>query len=56
MTEDLRQLVWSRAASTCECLTPVGRTTIVVLRINLRDRIEHRRLLIAAGLLRVGQA
>lgn len=31
-------------------LTPIGRTTIEVLRINLPDRIEHRRLLILAGL------
>ena len=28
-------------------LTAVGRTTIDVLRINERDRVEHRRLLIA---------
>ena len=32
--------------------TPVGRATIVVLRINLPERIEHRRLLIRAGLFR----
>ena len=31
-------------------LTPVGRTTITVLRINQPDRIEHRRLLIASEL------
>ncbi len=31
-------------------LTPIGRTTIEVLRIHLPDRIEHRRLLILAGL------
>ena len=30
-------------------LTPVGRTTIDVLRINLPERTEHRRLLIASG-------
>lgn len=30
-------------------LTPVGRTTISVLRINLPERVEHRRLLMAAG-------
>lgn len=29
--------------------TPIGRTTIDVLRINLMERVEHRRLLIAAG-------
>ena len=29
--------------------TPIGRATIAVLRINLRERIEHRRLLIEAG-------
>ena len=32
-------------------LTPVGRTTIDVLRINKPERVEHRRLLIAAGFL-----
>ena len=31
-------------------LTPVGRTTIEVLRINQRERVELRRLLIATGL------
>lgn len=31
-------------------LTPVGRTTVVVLRLNEPDRIEHRRLLLEAGL------
>ncbi len=31
-------------------LTSIGRTTIEVLRINLPDRVEHRRLLILAGL------
>lgn len=30
--------------------TPTGRATIVLLRINSSDRVEHRRLLIAAGL------
>lgn len=30
--------------------TPIGRATIAVLRINLPERIEHRRLLIAASL------
>jgi len=30
--------------------TAVGRTTIDVLRINLAERVEHRRLLIKAGL------
>jgi hypothetical protein len=29
--------------------TPVGRTTIVVLAINASDRVEHRRLLLRAG-------
>jgi hypothetical protein len=29
--------------------TPIGRTTISVLRINLADRVEHRRLLMEAG-------
>ncbi len=33
--------------------TPVARVTIEVLRINDPDRIEHRRLLIIAGLFRV---
>jgi hypothetical protein len=28
--------------------TPLGRATIAVLRINLPERVEHRRLLIAA--------
>lgn len=30
-------------------ITPIGRTTIDVLRINLPERVEHRRLLIQAG-------
>jgi hypothetical protein len=30
--------------------TPTGRATIVVLRINAADRVEHRRLLIEAEL------
>jgi hypothetical protein len=30
-------------------LTPIGRTTIDVLRINLAERVEQRRLLIAIG-------
>lgn len=30
-------------------LTPIGRTTITVLRINQPDRVEHRRLLLAGG-------
>jgi hypothetical protein len=30
-------------------LTPVGRTTIDVLKINLPERVEHRRLLIELG-------
>lgn len=29
--------------------TPIGRTTIDVLRINLPERVEHRRLLVEAG-------
>lgn len=29
--------------------TPIGRATIDVLRINLPERVEHRRLLIEAG-------
>jgi hypothetical protein len=29
--------------------TPIGRATIDLLRINRPDRVEHRRLLIAAG-------
>ena len=29
--------------------TPIGRTTIEVLRINQADRVEHRSLLIDAG-------
>lgn len=29
--------------------TPIGRTTIDVLRINVPERVEHRRLLIDAG-------
>src|SRR5205814_826711 len=35
--------------------TAVGRATIDVLRINATDRVEHRRLLIAAGRLSVGR-
>ncbi len=31
--------------------TPIGRTTIDVLNINLPERLEHRRLLSKAGLL-----
>jgi hypothetical protein len=31
-------------------LTPVGRATIDVLRINHPERVEHRRLLLAGGL------
>jgi len=31
--------------------TPVGRVTIALLRINSPERVEHRRLLIQAGLL-----
>ncbi len=34
--------------------TPVGRTTIDVLNVNLPERVEHRRLLILAGVLRLG--
>ncbi len=30
-------------------LTPIGRTTICVLRINQPDRVEHRRLLLEGG-------
>jgi hypothetical protein len=30
--------------------TAIGRTTIDVLRINVAERVEHSRLLIAAGL------
>lgn len=30
-------------------LTPIGRVTVDVLRINLPDRVEHRRLLIREG-------
>ena len=33
--------------------TAVGRTTIDVLNINLPERVEHRRLLIRAGVLRL---
>lgn len=29
--------------------TPIGRATMVVLRINSPERVEHRRLLIEAG-------
>jgi hypothetical protein len=32
--------------------SPIGRTTIDVLNINLPERVEHRRLLIQAGVLR----
>jgi HNH endonuclease len=35
-------------------LTPIGRTTIVVLKINQPDRVEHRRLLLAGGFLNGG--
>lgn len=38
---------WQEAALTGQ--TPIGRTTIEVLRINLPERIEHRRRLIEAG-------
>jgi hypothetical protein len=31
-------------------ITPIGRTTIDVLRINAPDRIVHRQLLIGIGL------
>ncbi|HEY1375295.1 MAG TPA: HNH endonuclease [Gemmataceae bacterium] len=34
--------------------TPIARATIDVLRINQPDRVEHRRLLIAARLLTLG--
>jgi hypothetical protein len=30
--------------------TAIGRTTIAVLKINLPERVEHRRLLIAGGI------
>src|SRR5437879_3226337 len=33
--------------------TPVGRTTIDVLNMNLPERVEHRRLLCEAGLLKL---
>ena len=33
-------------------LTPIGRTTIDVLNFNLAERVEHRRLLFQAGLLK----
>ncbi len=33
--------------------TPIGRTTIDVLNINLPERVEHRRLLVQAGVLRI---
>lgn len=32
-------------------LTPIGRTTISVLRINQPERVEHRRLLLTLGVL-----
>lgn len=32
-------------------LTPIGRTTIDVLQVNAPDRLQHRELLISAGLL-----
>jgi hypothetical protein len=35
-------------------LTPIGRTTTVVLRINVPERAEHRRLLIASGSFHTG--
>lgn len=31
-------------------LTPIGRVTIAVLRINDLDRVNHRQLLVAAGI------
>ncbi len=34
--------------------TPVGRATIDVLRINQPGRVEHRRLLVSTGQLRLG--
>jgi hypothetical protein len=37
------------AGSALRGLTPRGRATIEVLRINLPDRVEHRRLLMASG-------
>ena len=49
-----RKDVWSEhfawKGSKLVGLTPVGRTTIDVLRINQPERVEHRRLLIAGGL------
>lgn len=52
---DPRQHVWSEhfAWHGAELVgqTPIGRTTIEVLRINLPERVEHRRRLIEAGLL-----
>lgn len=36
-------------------ITPVGRVTIDVLNINMTDRVEHRRVLIAAGLFNCDQ-
>ena len=35
--------------------TPIGRVTIEVLRINLLERVEHRRLLMLAGLFPPGR-
>jgi hypothetical protein len=34
-------------------LSPIGRTTIDVLNMNLPERVEHRRLLSQAGVLRL---
>ena len=31
--------------------TPIGRATMVLLKINASERVEHRRLLIQAGLI-----
>ncbi len=33
--------------------TPIGRTTIDVLRINLPERVEHRRILLVASVLKL---
>ncbi len=33
--------------------TPIGRTTIDVLNMNLPERVEHRRLLVQAGVLQL---
>lgn len=59
MNDELRQLVWNRAAGICEyCRVPqtfdplpfgidsiAGRTTTDVPRFNLPERVEFRRLL-----------